>query len=326
MRLNLLFGFLGSGKTTLAARLLKEWGSKAKLALIVNEFGDVGVDGEILSGSSIDMIELSSGCLCCTLKGSLLNAVEELARKGADHIVIEATGVASPEELLENFSGETLMQSAEIGPIVTVIDAAKYLKIKDMLGEFYLSQIEYADILILNKLDLATAELVDQVRSEVREQNPDALVRIAEQCDIDLDEIMRGPASRVALEFLGAVSRDEQFAQHSCGDHGHDHHGHDHGHDHRHAPAESFVVDIAAPMRETEFRKFMQAMPGGLWRAKGFVSLDGSDRLVQFAMGDLQITPSEPRRRRYMVFIGKDLDERAIHDQLTELTMQESAK
>ncbi len=97
-RVDLLFGFLGSGKTTLARRILEEWGPKRRMALIVNEFGDVGVDGEILSGNDIDLIQLSSGCLCCTLKGSLDAAIEELATKSRlDHIVIEATGVAEPE-------------------------------------------------------------------------------------------------------------------------------------------------------------------------------------------------------------------------------------
>ena len=109
MRVNLLFGFLGSGKTTLARNLLSTDSRGRKMAVIVNEFGEVGIDGAILEGrkdgEAIDMVELTSGCLCCTLKGSLLTAVEELRRKAdVDQVVIEATGVAEPEEMVETFS------------------------------------------------------------------------------------------------------------------------------------------------------------------------------------------------------------------------------
>ena len=97
MQVNLIFGFLGSGKTTLVRHLLEERASSQTMAVIVNEFGDVGVDGAILEGNNVDMIELTSGCLCCTLKGPLLNAVEELRDKaGVEHTVIEATGLADP--------------------------------------------------------------------------------------------------------------------------------------------------------------------------------------------------------------------------------------
>ena len=156
-RVELLFGFLGSGKTTLASRILTEFGDKRRLALIVNEFGDIGVDGEILKGNDIDLIQLSSGCLCCTLKGSLHAAVVELAEKSPlDHIVIEATGVAEPEELLSSFAEPGFKDKFELGPLVTVVDTPKYLKIRDMLGQFYEAQVEKSDYVILNKLDMPT--------------------------------------------------------------------------------------------------------------------------------------------------------------------------
>jgi len=320
MRLDLLFGFLGSGKTTLASHILKQWGGKSKLALIVNEFGEVGVDGDILRGSAIDTIELSSGCLCCTLKGSLLNAVEELAGKGAEHIVVEATGVASPEELLENFRGETLMERAECGPITTVIDAAKFLKIRDMLGDFYGSQIAYCDLIVLNKVDLADTDTLEKVHDEVRTLNPEAQVRFAEHCDIDLDEIMSAGPSHIAGAFLGGQHGQEHGSEHH--EHTHDH-GEEHGdHDHFHAPADSFVIDVTDGIGEAAFRQMMASMPDGLWRAKGFVRLDGRDCLVQYAMGDLDISECPTRQRHYLVFIGKGLDKAAISASIGALTRQ----
>ena len=294
MRIEFLFGFLGSGKTTLASRILKEWGARAKLALIVNEFGDVSVDGEILRGNAIDMVELNSGCLCCTLRGSLLNAIEELAGKGAEHLVIEATGVASPEEMLESIGGGQLKIASEIGPITTTIDASKFLKVRGFLGEFYESQIAYCDLVILNKIDLADSNMLEQVRREISALNPGATIRFAERCDIDLSEIMAGPPSRTAAEFTGAAQPEG------------DHHEHEH-HDHVHASADSIVIDVKADMNESRVRAFMAGLPVGLWRAKGFVRLGSGDHLVQYTMGQLEITPCERRNRHYLVFIGKKL-------------------
>ena len=292
MRIEFLFGFLGSGKTTLASRILKEWGAQSKLALIVNEFGDVSVDGEILRGNAIDMVELNSGCLCCTLRGSLLNAIEELAGKGAEHLVIEATGVASPEEMLESIGGGQLKIAADIGPITTTVDASKFLKVRGFLGEFYESQLSYCDLVILNKIDLASTDTLEQVRAEVSALNPAAAIRFAERCDIDLTEIMEGPPSRTAAEFIGTVPPAND--------------SHDHEHDHVHAPAESIVIDVMSDMGESEFRAFMAGLPEGIWRAKGFVRLGSIDYLVQYAMGQLEITPVEPKNRHYLVFIGKE--------------------
>lgn len=298
MRIDLLFGFLGSGKTTLAKRILEEWGPKERLALIVNEFGDVGVDGAVLEGNNIDIVELSSGCLCCTLKGSLLNAIEEMrAKTPLDHIVIEATGVAEPEEMLATFSDPTFKKDYELGPITTVVDAPKYAKIKHALGPFFVAQIEKADMLILNKVDLGDSETLDATKDDVRALNPDAVIRFSERGDIDIAEIMKGPASQVALRYTGGEAHDHE------GDH-----DHSHGHDHRHAPADSFVIDIHGGVSADGLKAFFAAAPDDLWRAKGFMSVDGAPSLIQFAMGELEITDAGPRDKDYLVMIGKDLD------------------
>lgn len=309
-RIDLLFGFLGSGKTTLARRILEEWGPKRRLALIVNEFGDVGVDGDILSGNDIDLIQLSSGCLCCTLKGSLLAAVEELAAKSQlDHIVIEATGVAEPEEMLVSFSEPGFLDRFEVGPVVTVVDVPKFLKIRDMLGPFYEAQVEKADFIILNKLDLATSEGAEDVRAEVADLNEGALIRYAERCDVDLLEVLDGPASSALARYAAGEAWSDDGHEHH--DHGDGHAaGADHDHDHSalHAPAESFVLDTPDPLDRAALTAFFARAPAGLWRAKGFVKIDGADMLVQFAMGELEITASTTRSRHYLVFIGDALD------------------
>ena len=313
MRINLLFGFLGSGKTTLARRLLQTDAQGKKMAVIVNEFGDVGIDGAILDGreegDSIDMVELTSGCLCCTLKGSLLTAVEELRRRSdVDLLVIEATGVAEPEEMVETFSDPSFSELYEMGPMLTVVDSPKFRKIREMLGPFYEAQVRNADTIVLNKVDLAPASDLEALRQEVVSLNPDAEIVFAEQCDIDTDRVLFGAKSRVMAEAVGTHGSHD----HHHNDHDHHDHDHDHDHDHRHAPAQSFVLDATPGGARDALSAFFADLPENVWRAKGFTELDGKPMLVQYTMGQLEISDSEPRDNRNMVFIGPDMDQDAI--------------
>jgi G3E family GTPase len=280
--LNLLFGFLGSGKTTLARRLLDQPPDDRKTAIIVNEFGDVGVDGAILSGRNVNLVELNSGCLCCTLKGPMLQAVEELHTKnGAQRIIVEATGVAQPEELLETFADRSLSVRYNVGPIVTIVDASRYARLSEMLGEFYSAQIEKADLIVLNKTDLATAEALENVRKEVVKLNPGAEIMFSERCDVSVEEVLNGPSSALVLSAEG-------------------------------------VHDASA------LRSFFSALPPAVWRAKGFVQADGfpvvqkGAYLVQYAMGNLEITRSEPRVNYNIVFIGRGMDKEKLNAELQQ--------
>ena len=287
----MIFGFLGSGKTTLVRHLLGARGRDRKLAVIVNEFGQVGIDGAILEGAvleggAIDMIQLTSGCLCCTLKGPLLNAVEELRDKaGVEHTVIEASGVADPEEMIESFSAPEFRASVAVGPFVTVVDTAKFEVMREMLGEFYGSQVAHADIVLLNKIDLASPEQLAAVRAEVAELNPGARIVTTEHCGVDAGLV------------LDALSGWEP-SQHEGGHH---HHGH-------HPDFESEVLDAAGPVARAALESFFAGLPPEVFRAKGFMVVDGAASLVQFTAGQLEITPTTLGRVPQMVFIGRDLD------------------
>tara|TARA_Y100001960_G_C14763621_1_gene875589 strand:+ start:663 stop:1625 length:963 start_codon:yes stop_codon:yes gene_type:complete len=308
MRINLLFGFLGSGKTTLARNLLLAKPSDKKMAVIVNEFGDVGIDGTILEGreegQSIDMVELTSGCLCCSLKGSLLSAVEELNRdSNVDLLVIEATGVAEPEEMIETFSDPSFSETYNMGPMVTVVDAHKFMKIREILGPFYEAQVRNADVLVLNKIDLAKADDLETLRQEVESMNPSADIVFTERCDVDPAQLLFGDESRVMASAESNNSTSEEYCRN---------HDHRHDHDHRHAPAQSFVLDARLGGSREGLEDFFKALPDSVWRAKGFTQLDGEPVLVQFTMGQLEIVPSEQRDSYHMVFIGPDMNQREI--------------
>ena len=311
MRINLLFGFLGSGKTTLARNLLMANPSDQKMAVIVNEFGDVGIDGTILKGreegQSIDMVELTSGCLCCSLKGSLLSAVEELSHKSkVDLVVIEATGVAEPEEMIETFSDPSFSATYDMGPMVTVVDIHKFMKIREILGPFYEAQVRNADVLILNKIDLVNAGELEKLRQEVKSMNPSADIIFTERCDIDPAQLLSGDESRV---MASALSKDTISDEHS------------HNHDHRHAPAQSFVLDARSGTSRNALEVFFRELPDNVWRVKGFTQLDGKPVLVQFTMGQLEIVASEHRDNYHMVFIGPDMNQTAILNAFNSMMM-----
>ena len=314
LRINLLFGFLGSGKTTLVRRILGERGGERKMAVIVNEFGEVGVDGDVIAGNNVDLVELTSGCLCCTLRGSLMSAVEELREKAAvEQIVVEATGVASPGDMLEDLNDSKIARALDVGPLVTVVDAPKFTRLQQMLGEFYEEQVENADVLVLNKIDLATQEELDEARAAVREINPDAVLLFAEQGDTDLALLLDGPESellaQMKAEASGRAHHDHEDADHHGHGHGHhDDHDDGHGHGHAHAPAESFVMDASGTFSRAALIDAFASLPANVWRSKGFLTVDGEPSLLQFTMGQLEIGRAAARERPYLVMIGEDLD------------------
>ena len=330
LRINLLFGFLGSGKTTLVRRILDErGGGERPMAVIVNEFGEVGVDGEVIAGSNVNLVELTSGCLCCTLRGSLMSAVEELREKAAvEQIVVEATGVASPGDMLEDLNDSKIANDLDVGPLVTVVDAPKFTRLQQMLGEFYEEQVENADVLVLNKIDLATQGELEEAKAAVREINPDAVLLFAEQGDTDLALLLDGPESellaQMKAEAAGRLHHDYESAghhHHGCEPHGHAHEHHDdhagaHVHRHAHAPAESFVMDASGDFSRAALIETFAAMPANVWRSKGFLTVDDAPSMLQYTMGQLEIGSAPARERPYLVVIGEALDRPAVESRV----------
>ena len=287
--LHLLFGFLGSGKTTLVRHLIETAGNEVPTAIIVNEFGDVGVDGDIIQGNAIDTVELNSGCLCCTLKGSLLNAAEELANDaGAQRIIVEASGVADPEDMLDDFEDPSVSANFDIRPIVTVVDAAKFNKIRSMLGEFYESQILNADVIVVNKIDLAIKDELQKVAQEIKSINPDGLIYFTEQCQIEKDLVLD--------------AKPETDANEPSGSH------HHHHHHHVHELMVSIVIEPRIDITRSEFEQYCVALPDTVWRMKGFMQIDNQPALVQYSAGQLEILDASPRSNNRLVIIGQELD------------------
>jgi G3E family GTPase len=300
MLVNPICGFLGSGKTTLMRRIIDERAGREPMAVIVNEFGAVGIDGVLLAGHHVDMIEISSGCLCCTLKGSLVNALEELRdKKGVERVVIEATGVAQPEEMLEVLADPALRDTVRVGPMVTVVDVAKFTGLRRVLGGFYTAQVRRADVLLLNKIDLTTPELLARVREDIVALNPRATIVTTERCNVELSMVLdkagSGAPEPSALE-QGLASP---------------------------APAASFVSFVVPAGFNAERGKveaFFKALPPEMVRAKGFMRIDGEPRTVQYTAGQLEITAAAHPRTLSMVFISSAEPDRAAIQAALERT------
>jgi G3E family GTPase len=290
VRVHVICGFLGSGKTTLLRRILAERAGKEPLAVIVNEFGQVGVDGALLAGQNVDMIEMTAGCLCCTLKGPLADALVELRdKKGVTRVVIEATGVAQPADLEEVLRDGALAGSLSVGPLVTVVDAAKFGALRRVLGPFYSAQVARGDVLLLNKVDLVSAEELERVGREVAALNPGATVVPTERCNVALALVLDGAPTTREPSAL-----DQGLASP--------------------APAASFVsfvVPVEFDGDRAKVEAFFAALPPEIVRAKGFMRIGGQVHTVQFAAGQLEVAAGASPRSLSIVFISRAEPDRA---------------
>jgi G3E family GTPase len=220
-----LTGYLGAGKTTLLNRILSEPHGK-KYAVIVNEFGEIGIDNELVVGADEEVFEMNNGCICCTVRGDLIRIIEGLLkRKGKfDAIIVETTGLADPAPVAQTFFVDDEVQAkARLDAVVTVADA-KWLtdRLKD--APEAKSQIAFADVILLNKTDLVSLDELLEVEARIRGLNPYARIIRTVKSQVELKEVL----DRGAFDLERILELEPAFLE--DGGHDHDHHGHEHGH------------------------------------------------------------------------------------------------
>lgn len=276
MRATALFGFLGAGKTSVLAHWLAAAAPPPPPdALIVNEFGALGFDGERLARAGLEAVEISGGCICCELLGSLRAAVETFADDGVETLWIEASGVSRPQDLVAGLDGLCDVEAA-----LTLVDASRFAAMR-RLGPFYEDQVRGAGAVAINKIDLAPADVIQATADAVRALNPGAALFFVERGRIDRASVSRPPAGR------------------EPGGHG------------AHVEAESCLVEAPAALSLAALGRFFAGLPDTVWRAKGVAVADGAPRFVNWAHGRLEIEDaggSAPPERRRLVFIGRALD------------------
>jgi len=349
-----LSGFLGSGKTTLLQKLLE--GSKAKgwrTAVLMNEAGDVNLDGELVQ-ADVPMTELLGGCICCSVKSDLgVSLLELVQAHRPDVIWIESTGVAQPLEMMDAVTDASMYTRLELRGLITVVDA-RHLLDRLRLGagktlRLMREQIRGASLLLLSKTDLVAAEEAEEVREQLREWNPSAAIAdiVRGETESDLMEMLPGIADR-GSELYDHREHQEQHEHH--GDHEHHmnrelhehhephaHHSHtdgpnsgtSHSHaPHSHAPRLHDHVHVLTyypgrPFASGEFERFLRELPDSVYRAKGIVTFtDTATRyLFQFAYRESDFLPITPQKAvpDVVVLIGEDFGEAEMRARLALL-------
>jgi G3E family GTPase len=326
-----LTGYLGAGKTTLLNRILSENHGK-KYAVIVNEFGEIGIDNDLIIGADEEVFEMNNGCVCCTVRGDLVRILDGLMkRKGKfDAIIVETTGLADPAPVAQTFFvDEDVQKNARLDAVVTVADA-KWLadRLKD--APEAKNQIAFADVIVLNKTDLVSKAELAEVEARIRGINPYAKLHRTERCKVALSDVLE----RGAFDLDRILEIEPDFLEagddhdHHGHDHGHDHHHHDHGHGLKHYHDEemqSLSLRSDKPLDPTKFMPWLQDLVASegqkILRSKGILAFhDDDDRYVfqgvhMMLEGDHQRKwkPDEPRQSR-LVFIGRELPEQLIRD------------
>ena len=330
-----LTGYLGAGKTTLLNRILSEEHGK-KYAVIVNEFGEIGIDNDLVVGADEEVFEMNNGCVCCTVRGDLIRVVQGLMKRqtrsggGFDGIVIETTGLADPGPVAQTFFvDDEVRAKTKLDSVTTVVDA-KHIELRLSDSREAREQIAFADQIVLNKTDLVPEPELQAIEARLRRLNPLAPIHRAQRSNVPLEAIL----GRGGFDLERILTLEPEFLNPAHGEPGHmhdehcdhddheDHGGHEpHHHDHVH---DDDIKGVALrlekpvdPNKVTAWLNDLLARQGpDILRAKGILDVAGEDRRLVFQAvhmileGDFQQPwrDGEDRSSR-MVFIGRNLDE-----------------
>ncbi|MDR7898067.1 GTP-binding protein [Thermosynechococcus sp. JY1334] len=332
----IITGFLGSGKTTLLNHILTNQ-QGLKTAVLVNEFGEIGIDNELLVTKDEGMVELTNGCICCTINNDLVNAVYRVLERPdkVDYLVVETTGLADPLPVALTFLGTELRDLTRLDSIITVVDAENF-SLDLFNSSAAQSQIAYGDIILLNKADLVTEERLQELERRIHEMREGARIIRTVKAQVPLPLILS-----VGLFESDRYFQPEAAPQHS--EHDHEHHHHDHGHHHHHECDDHCDHDHPHPHqtsnhleedgftsvsfqsdRPFELRKFQyfldHQLPESVFRAKGILWFKESPRRHVFHLSGKRFSLDDEEwkgdRKNQLVLIGQNLDRPTLLTQL----------
>ena len=304
-----LTGFLGAGKTTLLNRILTEKHGK-KYAVVVNEFGEEGIDNDLVVDADEEVFEMNNGCICCTVRGDLIRILSGLMKRAdqLDAIIVETTGLADPAPVAQTFFvDEDVAERTKLDAIVTVADA---VHLDAQLGEHHEAeeQIAFADVVLLNKTDLIQSENLESVETRIRKINPYAKIIRTSRCDAPLEEVVG--LNAFSLDRVLEVEPDFLESDH------------DHEHDDD-IKSVSFVSETPLDFEKFQswFGKVLQTRGQDILRSKGILDFEGLDERYVFQgvhmlmdgspMGDW---PKDKPKSSRVVFIGRDIENMGLKE------------
>ncbi len=320
----IITGFLGSGKTTLLNHILSNQ-QGLKTAVLVNEFGEIGIDNELIISSDDSMVELNNGCICCTINEDLIQAVYKVLERPEkiDYLVVETTGLADPLPVALTFLGTELREMTRLDSIVTMVDCANF-SLDLFNSQAALSQITYGDIIVLNKTDLVDEGDVDSLEIRIRDMKEGARILRTSKSQVPLPLIL----SVGLFESDKYFDTEEEHHDHDHHDHDHDHCDHDHDHDHHHdhdhdhhdhsnhLEVDGFTSISFASDQPFSIRKFQyfldNQLPESVFRAKGILWFDESPKRHIFHLSGKRFTLEDDEwkgsPKNQLVLIGQNLE------------------
>ena len=321
MPVTIITGFLGSGKTTLLNQILSNR-QDLKVAVLVNEFGDINIDSQLLVSIDQDMVELSNGCICCTINDGLVDAVYNVLEKSdrIDYMVIETTGIADPLPIMLTFLGTELRDLTHLDSVITLVDASEFTP-AHFDSEAALKQIIYGDIILLNKTDLVATEQVDALEQQIHTMKEKACLIRCQNAVVPLPLVL-GVGYNNPEAYADLVQDEIEQTQHDCD---HDHHDHEHHHHHSsHLDNDGFVSVSYCSDRPFSLRKFeewLDTLPANVFRAKGLLWFTQSPHKHIFQLSGKRCTLNTEAwntmpPQNQLVVIGRQLNPEEIRRQL----------
>ena len=324
----ILTGFLGAGKTTLLNHILTNQDG-LKTAVLVNEFGEIGIDNDLVVSTGDDIVELSNGCICCSINGELLDAVDRILdhSQSVDYLVVETTGLADPLPVAMTFLGSELRDQTRLDSIITLIDAENFGE-EILSSEVGRSQVIYGDILLLNKTDLVAEDRLQAIEGTLREVKSDARILRSVKGEVPLPLLLS--VGLFESDRVVSASEDHDHGHSHEHDHSHDHgHSHDHDHSHAHQSADHLAIEgftslsfrSDGPFGLRKFQNFLDnQLPESVFRAKGILWFNESERRHVFHLAGKRFSIDDSdwtgERKNQLVLIGRDLDHDTLRKQL----------
>ncbi len=331
-KIDIISGFLGAGKTTFIKKMIEEAFSGEQVVLIENEFGEVGIDGGFLKDAGIEITEMNSGCICCSLVGDFgRNLHEVIGKFHPDRILIEPSGVGKLSDVMKSVIDIEKEEDVRLNALVTVVNAKKALKQMKAFGEFFNNQIAYATTVILSRTQETTAEQLELVVEQMRELNEKAAIITTEWSKLSGVQILNVIEGQDNLEIKLLAeeqhARDEEEHEHEHHheeeehEHHHEHHDHeDHEHHHHHHADDVFTSWGRETPRKFERARIEEILKQfteseNILRAKGMVeSTDGTWMYFDMVPGAYEIREGAPDYTGRLCVIGVEIDEHELEE------------